>query len=70
MTYVKVFSAMVFGPPWPINTDHLHSREGAAGMVQGIDAGVENLLTVSAGEWSGDVETSAPSTIQMLSVDS
>jgi hypothetical protein len=39
-------------------------------MVQGIDAGVENLLTISAGEWSGDVETSAPSTVQMLSVDS
>lgn len=39
-------------------------------MVQEIDASVETLLETSAEEWSGDVETSAPSTVQMVSVDS
>jgi hypothetical protein len=39
-------------------------------MVQVIDANVETLLATAAEEWSDDVETSTPSTVQMVSVDS
>jgi hypothetical protein len=39
-------------------------------MVLEIDASMETLLETSAEEWSDDVETSTPSTVQMVSVDS
>lgn len=39
-------------------------------MVQVIDASMETLLETAAQEWLDDVETSTPSTIQMVSVDS
>jgi len=60
---------MVFEPPWLINTDH-HTPGRSSDMVQEIDASVETLLETSAEEWSGDVETSTSSTVQMVSVDS
>lgn len=39
-------------------------------MVPEIDMSVEDMLEVSAEEWSEDVEVSTPSTVQMLGVDS